>query len=126
MTSDRLLQQFQWSVRALAQEGATQLQLYPSFAEVADELALEFDEHHRQLDLHVLRPAQPQAVQALNDALEQMSGPDHIALWETEALRCAPEWQRVRELARDVLRVMRWPATPPPFERGAIYVGPDA
>lgn len=126
MTRTYGLQKFEWSIRALAQDAATQLKLYPSFAVVADELALEFEEHHRQLDLDVLRPAQSQAVQALSDALDQMSGPDHLRLWETEALDCAPEWQRIRELARDVLRVMGWPATPPPLERGAIYVGPGA
>ena len=123
--TNRALQQFEWSVRALAQPSAVQPTLYPSFVAVADELALEFDEHYRTLDLDRLRPLQREAVRALDDALDAMSGPDHLELWEVEALD-RPEWQHVRELARALIHVMGWSAAAPPVERGAIYVGSDA
>jgi hypothetical protein len=119
------LQQFEWSVRALAQASAVQLKLYPSFVEVADELALEFDEHYRALDLDMLRPPQREAVRALNDALDEMSGPDHLELWHVESLDRA-EWQEIREFACELIRVMGWSAEAPPVDRGAIYVGSDA
>jgi hypothetical protein len=119
------LQQFEWSVRALAQESAVQVGLYPSFAEVADELALEFDEHYRKLDLDLMRAPQREAVRALNDALDEMSGPAHAELWQIEALGRA-EWKHIRELARQLIRVMGWSASAPPVDRGATYVGSDA
>jgi hypothetical protein len=117
----RTLQQFEWSVRALAQDSTVQLELYPSFAEVADELALEFDEHYRRLDLDLLRLAQRQAVAALNDALDDMSGPDHAELWEIEALDRA-EWHHIRTLARALIHVMGGSAAAPPAERCTVYV----
>lgn len=119
------MQQFEWSVRALAQESAVQLQLYPSFVAVADELALEFEEHYRALDLDLLRAPQREAVRALCDAFDEMSGPAHLELWQTDALDRA-EWKHIRELARQLIRVMGWSTSAPPVDRGAIYVGSDA
>src|SRR5512142_3503221 len=37
------LEQLEWAVRALAQRFVTQMQLYPAFVVVSDELALEFE-----------------------------------------------------------------------------------
>ena len=119
------MQRFEWSVRALAQESAVQRELYPSFVAVADELALEYEEHHRALDLDLLRAPQREAVRALDDALDEMSGPAHVELWQANALDRA-EWQHIRALARALVGVMGWSAAAPPVDRGAIYVGSDA
>ena len=122
---DPAMQQFEWSVRALAQPAAVQLRLYPSFVEVADELALEFEEHLQRIDVDQLPPAQRDAVRALDQALEEMSGPAHAELWEVSALDVAPEWTRLRELASQVIAAMDWSRVPPPIDRGALYVGSD-
>jgi hypothetical protein len=120
------LQRFEWSVRALAQDAATQRQLYPSFVCVADELALEFDEYLRALEDELPQLTAAEQIRALDSRLSAMSGPDHAALWTDDALRDAPEWVEVRAAAQAVLQAMGWSSRPPPNERGAVYVGSDA
>jgi hypothetical protein len=128
MISERnALQQFEWAVRALAQDPIGQRDLFPGFVEVADELALEFEERYRAVRSGTsrLRPDQMQRVEALDAALEAMSGPEHVELWSMEALDHSLEWVHIRDLARQVVQIMGWPEDPPPRDR-AIYVGFDA
>lgn len=126
MMVDLAMQHFEWSLRALAQPATVQIGLYPSFVEVADELALELEEHLQRTDLDLLAPTQRDAVRALDRALEEMSGPARAELWHVAALDVAPEWTRLRELASQVIATMGWSSEPPPIDRGAIYVGSDA
>lgn len=118
----------EWSVRALAKPAEIQLRLFPEFVCVADELALDFDEHYEGVtissQLGSLNPAQRTALKRLDVQLSLMSGPENKILWTDEALRSALEWELVRSIAAEVLDLMRWPSEPPPAGR-AIYVGPD-
>jgi len=118
------MQQFEWSVRALAQAPAVQRDLFPDFVEVADELALDFEERYRRLPTDIVHftPDQAQRVNALDSALAAMSGPAHEELWTMEALDEAPEWDHIRQLARELIQAMGWSNSPPPSDRGAIYV----
>ena len=118
---------FEWSVRALAQPSDVQRSLFPSFVEVADELALDFDEHYRDLPsfLSIFTREQAQRIEELNAALDAASGPEHGELWTMEALDHSSEWQCCRELARRVIEAMGWSSAAPPANR-AIYVGSDA
>jgi hypothetical protein len=121
------LKQFEWSVRALAQGPAVQRELFPCFVEVADELALDFEEKYRELPsvTFLFTPEQVQAVEALDKALEAMSGPAHNELWTMEALDRSPKWDHIRQLAGQLIRAMGWSDAPPPANR-AVYVGSDA
>lgn len=124
-----MLRPFEWSVRALAQPAEVQLALYPSFTCHADELALEFEEAHRAtfpLRNGAFSASQLLLIEELDRQLERMSGLANERLWTEEALREAPEWMRVRELAREVLEAMGWSSEAPPIERSAIYVTSDA
>jgi len=128
MKADESLR-FEWSVRALAQEAETQMTLFPSFACVADELALEFEEcligftaAGRLSALHV---DQSRLLTELDAKLTAMSGPLHASLWTDEAMRVAPEWADLRAAAKALLDAMGWSRLPPPGER-YLYVGPYA
>ncbi len=106
---------------------AAQRELFPGFVVVADELALDFEEKYRELpcDTSLFTSEQAQAVEALDKALEAMSGPGHEELWTVEALDRLPKWDHIRQLAGQVIRAMGWSDAAPPPNR-AIYVGPDA
>jgi hypothetical protein len=121
------LLRLQWSIQAIAQDAHVQRSLFPHFVCVADELALDFAEHHGAFEDSAsaasLTPAQRESIRALDRALDAMSGPEHADLWTDEALDRAPEWTALRTLARTVLARMHWPTTAPPTDR-AIYVGP--
>lgn len=132
MTSDwtktDAAQRFMWAVQALAVSAQEQQRLFPSFAEAADELALDHEEAQAAFlnaSGALLSPHQREALDLLDRQLERMSGPHNASLWTVEALDAAPEWAHVRELAVDVLREMGWAVESPPRDR-AIYVGPPA
>jgi hypothetical protein len=119
---------FEWSARALAQEAEAQMTLFPSFACVADELALEFEECLNGFTdaggPSTLSSDQARLLKELDDKLTAMSGPAHAELWMDEALTTAPEWTEVRAAAKRLIEAMGWSGTPPPTER-YLYVGPD-
>lgn len=118
-----VVKRLQWSIQALAQPARLQSDLFPKDVCVADELALDFEEHCRGLDLdHAgFTTEQERLVRTLERLLVSMSGPRHEELWTDEALESAPEWKRVREAAINILRAMSWSDGPPPRDR-AIYV----
>jgi hypothetical protein len=127
--NDSPILRFEWSVRALAQPAEVQLKLYPSFVCHADELALEFDEC-RQLAQPMLAgrldQRQGQLIETLDSYLQSISGQVNAELWTEEAMRTSAEWERVRGLANEILAAMGWSTSPPPLDRGAIYIGSDA
>lgn len=121
------LKKFEWAVRAIAASADQQLSLFPTFVCVADELALDFEESYKGIFSDAasqdFTPAQLQAIQALDLALEQMSGGENLKFWTDEALKTFPEWTRLRKLAQQVIAQFNWSSEPPPSGR-AIYLGP--
>jgi hypothetical protein len=128
VTHTPTLERLEWSIRALAQSADKQMELFPEFVCVADELALDFDEHYQRFLAEGFGDLESEARQklaALDEYLSSFSGPDNAELWTDEALGKAPEWRKTRELAKDVIARMGWSSQPPPKDR-AIYVGSDA
>lgn len=119
---------FMWAVQALAASGSEQKQLFPEFVDVTDELALDHEETQAAFFASAqpsLSPQQREALELLDQQLETMSGPENSHLWTDDSLCGAAEWERVRQLAVAVLRVMGWPIEKPPQDR-SIYIGPPS
>lgn len=76
--------------------------------DLADELALELDDALPSADaLRVqgyLTDTEYNMVRALNRKLDSMSGYDREPLWRTSALADDPEWQQIRDMAREFLQ----------------------
>jgi len=67
-------------------------------------------------------PAQLRSLNLFDDYLAELSGPKDERFWQDPAaLDSDMRWQRIRELARDVLTTFDWPYEPPPRD-GATYV----
>jgi len=116
-------QMFQWAVQALVQPPEIQRALFPSWVVVADELALDFYHLWEAFEDHFgdsLSREQREAIKALDDLLDEMSGPGKPELWTDEGCLNHPKWWEVRRLAADVLRVFGWPLEVPPIGR-TIY-----
>lgn len=94
---------------ASSSDQLTYLQTLLSYPSV-DELALDLYELVLLADLRVregvISESVRDAVQAVDQKLDVMSGPDNAHLWTPEALLTAPEWQQVRNLAAIALRVL--------------------
>jgi hypothetical protein len=73
----------------------------------ADELALEFDDAYRPLIPHMaelkISGLAIAKLARLNDVLTEMSGADHLELWETAALETSNNWSQIRRLATEII-----------------------
>jgi hypothetical protein len=69
----------------------------------ADELALEFSDC-LMAEKSILGAELRTAAIELEEYLSAMSGPGKHTLWYASALHSSPEWARVRDLAREILR----------------------
>ncbi len=121
MSSDS---EFKRCLQALAQPAEVQRALFPEFAAVGDELALEFDDALRvfRAQFPNVRPEQTNAVDALDQYLEICSKNQTETFWcDNDQLGSAAEWQHLRTLAARALSTFGWDSDPPP-PNGAVYV----
>lgn len=141
MSTNEKMMRLKWSIQALAAPAGKQIQLFPKFVCVADELAIDFEEALRAVSkvepsgadkeeedevsqlAQELSFMQREAIDAVDKQLEKMSGPEHAEMWTDDALYNSIEWARVRHLAALALKSIGWASELPPQGR-AIYVGP--
>ena len=93
------------AVRRLAMPADEQVRYLEDkgLAPSVDELALEFDDAVAGASLST---GERERLSALDTYLSRMSGPQHVSLWTTDALRTRSEWAEVRDLARRALAAM--------------------
>ena len=119
---------FEWPIRALAQDADVQRSLFPAFACVADELALDFEECLRTVVASgrtaTFSESEARRVRELDAKLADISGLEHQDLWTDDALRGSRRRDEVRAAARQALIAFGWSSLPPPLGRN-IYVGPE-
>lgn len=118
-----MLERLRWFAQAIYQQPSVQIDLFPSFVEVADELALGWEEGIGELQSvkNQLTPAQIKAFEDLDEFMLSISGKDNIRLWTIDTLNTSAEWRLLRNMAGNVLSQMNWPKTPPPPSND-IYV----
>lgn len=119
MNSDRLLH-LKYSLQALAQTANVQINLFPDFVQVADELALDFNYWHLVVlqNNHELTDYQKDLLLALDDYLSEISkGVLKEELWTIDALQERSEWEKVRVFARKILEEFKWKLDLPLFDR---------
>jgi hypothetical protein len=119
-------QALQRALQAIAQPPEIQMELFPTFVVVADELALDFDQALQYARYKVgsqWTEAQIKALESLDRELEANSGPDKPEIWETPDCLSHPSWSAFRELASAALSAFDW-SNQIPKPSGAIYVGP--
>lgn len=129
MTEDETLawclQQLQQSVQALALPATAQLALFPDFVCKADELALGFDNWWLCVSSRAtgaLTEDQQRLLQEIDSQLSHMSGAANSQLWTDDALRTDSAWQKVRELAQQLLSALDCKVEIPRLN-GTQYIG---
>lgn len=109
-------------LQALAMPADVQLALFPEGNAKVEELALEFDYALGMKWSAKRRPLtakQETLVQHIDDTLDQMSGPRPF--WTEEALRYSPEWNAVRNVAREALEAFGWEVKAPVWRHTYAY-----
>jgi hypothetical protein len=104
--------QLEQTVRVAALPAYRQIESFPEYVVVADEIALDFDNWCRWALKGVAAPLltdeQRSSLVALDSRLEEMSGESNADLWTDDALQCRPEWDDVREDAHRILDAFGW------------------
>lgn len=89
-----------------------QIQIYPSWCVVADEVALDFSNWCRWALESPIAPVltneQRSRLIALETRFERMSSLRNAELWTDEALRSHSEWECVRSDARGIMDAFGW------------------
>ncbi len=103
------------SLQLLAAPADRQLDHFPEFACVPDELALDFD-HWREVYLaHFARDVSPYQIECFDQIAARFhalssGGPEFREdFWTADALQDSPEWERIRRIARRLLAALGWP-----------------
>lgn len=120
------LEQLKWSLQALALPAELQLQQFPDFVVVTDELMADFDNWWRAAaSAHPFSLEQQSALRRLDEMFERMSKSAVPDLSIAAELREHPSWQEVRELARHALEAFGWGCEVPPKQRAAYVRAPE-
>lgn len=101
-------------LQALAMPAEVQLTLFPEGSAKVDELALEFDdalEMRWTAKRRQITPEQDALLRRIDSALDEMSGPKPF--WSEDALRASPQWQAVRNVAKEALEAFGWDVRAP-------------
>ncbi len=99
------------AIRILAMPGREALAELPSCSNRADRLALTFDEHYTEyMQTMTVLPAEAKllSLQALDAALNAISGPENLDLWTDASFTLDPSWDNIRLLAQQVMFEFDW------------------
>lgn len=118
------MNKIKWIAQVIAQPYEIQKSLFPDFANVADELAVEWEGALDELNITSITDEQRSVIKKLDDYMLSISGPVNIQYWNNTALCKSVEWQRMREMAIDILSIMLWEKTVPAKPK-AIYINQD-
>jgi hypothetical protein len=120
MRADQFWARLVDALQLLAADYGTQREAIPNFAHLPDELALIYSESLLCIEQHAdelvdfLSGSALQKLRELDDTLARMSGKP--SLWTIDALTHSSEWQQVRERAREILRQLGVPLSPPKLD----------
>ena len=112
-----ILQQFKWSLQALAIAADDQFSLFPDFVLTPDELMLDFGHWFSVAKRFDFTPRQRDAIQAIDELIDRMSNGGDLfseALYADSGLREDNLWVELRQLAKDALHEFGWPPDVPP------------
>ncbi|WP_159565439.1 hypothetical protein [Budvicia diplopodorum] len=119
------MNKIKWITQAIAQPSSIQKELFPDFANVADELAVEWELALDEVNLPsitiLMSDEQKASIKRLDDYMLSISGPTNIQFWNDDALCHSSEWEYMRTLAREILLSMGWEMTAP-AKSDAIYI----
>lgn len=103
------MEKLRWVVTVFAQDCEVQKSLFPDFANVADELAVEWELALDALNHDIeLTEEQGMAFKKLDDYIISISDLDNIQYWDNDALCLSAEWGNIRQLAKLILNSMEW------------------
>jgi len=117
-----MTEHMKWAVQALALPAARQVELFPEFVNVADELVLALEDaietKHEDRSIEGVALAK---LRELDDLILRHSRNGDDFLWSTDGVFEHPVWDEIRRLAGNFASEMGWPIESP-GPNGDIYI----
>lgn len=119
-----MLSKLKWIIQALAIPASEQVRLFPSFVNVADELALIWEDVLEGLEIfrELVSSGALLAIQNLDEKILSISGESNSQIWTKNSLYDSVHWEEIRGLAAVVAKKMNWPISSSGPADG-IYIG---
>lgn len=115
---NRFFHQLVESLQLLSADYSTQVDALPKFVVVPDEIALIFHECVLLLDqiseASFLREEDVRQLVEIDDKFNEMS--TEADFWSLESLRYHPEWNKIRMIAKEILRSLGVPQAKPDLD----------
>lgn len=124
---NRFFRQLVEALQLLSADYSTQVNALPKFVVVPDEIALIFHECVLLLDQisegSSLKEEEVRQLLEIDDKLNKLS--TEADFWRLESLRYHPEWDKIRMIAKDILRSIGVAQAKPDLD-WITFVGEDA
>jgi hypothetical protein len=115
---ESILDQMMQTLQFVAADYSTQIQAFPDFVFVPDEVVSTFEENYllfpQIIRMGLVNELQVEAVDSVNNLLSEMqSMPKVRNIWSLKAMKRDPEWDKLREFAKNALIAFEKPLLPP-------------
>jgi hypothetical protein len=122
--SDWCIQEFRYSLQALAQPSYVQLAIYPDWVVKVEELALDYDHWYACVRPYTqyLSHDQKALLDEIAHRFDALTGTANSSLWTEEALEMSREWAEIRRLAQDALTLLGWRGEYEGTNRSTVYI----
>ncbi|MBP5107381.1 MULTISPECIES: hypothetical protein [Pseudomonas] len=119
-----MLSKLKWIIQALAIPASEQVRLFPTFINVADGLALIWEDVLEALEVfrEMVSAGALLEIQNLDENILSISGESNSQIWTKNSLYDSVLWEEIRGLAAGVAKKMNWPISSPGSAEG-IYIG---
>lgn len=125
MDKESIFKQLKWSLQAMACSGEDQIQLFPDFVVVSDEIINDFD-HWRQVAVGNHKSdftmGQLESLTNIDRAIDNISNSKE-EIWDNESLKIHQLWDNLRDLGLKALKEFKWNNDAPPTNRSTYVRG---
>jgi len=124
MNKDSILNELKWSIQSLALDGRGQIDCFPEFVVVTDELLLEFENWYGAAVGNCSDHFNVEQRTALDQLYSKLDSYESTSEFpsDLEELEKYEFWTHIRAIAKEVLGAMNWEQGFPPKERGGSYI----
>ena len=112
-TLEDMVDHLRWALQHLSQPADAQLEFFGSAGDMANEFGYWYATAREDFD-DQLTPPQRRAIGVIDSLLGTFSSSDDGDYLTDEALHSGPEWDIIRDMAKDALRAFGWPTDGPP------------
>lgn len=104
------MNELKWVTIALSMSADKQFRLFPSFINIADDMAVTWETEFENLNAYFpsLSKQQKETFFALDEYIASISGENYLDVWTNDGVRHSDEWIEIRKLSKNIVEAMGW------------------